>query len=81
MILFGSAGSTESGGKVEYLGHETVFEHDQLYIEEQVKAQLGYKINLNSPTSLLENLAADENKDAQNAIAFQPQDARGGRDS
>lgn len=81
MILFGSAGSTESGGKVEYLGHETVFEHDQLYIEEQVKAQLGYKINLNSPTSLLDNLQADEAKDQQNAIAFQPADAEGGRDS
>lgn len=80
MILFGSAGSTESGGKIEYLGHETVFESDQLYVEKQVEAQLGWKINLNSPTSLLENLQGDEVKDAQNGAQFQPQDAEGGRD-
>lgn len=79
LILFGGAGSTESGGKVEYLGHETVFEHDQLEIEEQIKAQLGLEIDLNSPTSLLENLQADEGKDAQNALTFQPSDVNAAR--
>lgn len=81
LILFGSAGSTETGGKVEYLGHETVFENDQGYIEEQVETQLHWEIDLYSPTSLLENLKADENKDSQNALTFQPQDATGGRNS
>ena len=80
LILFGGAGTTESGGKVEYLGHETVFEFGQRYIERQVQAQLGWKINLNSPTTLLENLQADEAKDAQNGIQFQPQDALGGQE-
>lgn len=79
LILFGSAGSTESGGKIEYLGHETVFEHDQLEIEQQVLSQLGLKINLNSPTSLLESLRTDENKDAQNALALQSSDANAAR--
>lgn len=79
LILFGSAGTTESGGKIEYLGHETVFEFGQRYVEKQIDAQLGFKINLNSPTSLLETLQADEQKDAQNAITLQPQDAQGGR--
>lgn len=78
LILFGSAGTTESGGKIEYLGHETVFECDQLEIEAQIEAQLGLKINLNSPTSLLESLKADEGKDAQNALSFQPADAKAG---
>src|SRR3990167_3568424 len=39
-ILFGSAGSTESGGKMEYLAHETVFEHEQRYLEKQIWNQL-----------------------------------------
>jgi hypothetical protein len=78
LILFGSAGSTESGGKIEYLGHETVFEHDQLEIEQQIKAQLGLEIKLNSPTSLLENLRADESKDQQSAIQMQPNDVQAG---
>lgn len=75
LILFGSSGTTESGGKIEYLAHETVFEHDQAYIEKQVEAQLGLKINLIPPTSLLENLQADESKDQQNAITFSRSDA------
>lgn len=79
LVLFGSAGSTESGGKVEYLGHETVFEKEQLEIEEQIWNQLGFKINLNSPTSLLENLQADETKDAQNALNFQQSDVQAGK--
>jgi len=82
MVLFGGGGS-EANGKTSYLGHETVFENDQLYIEEQVKAQLGFEINLNSPASLLENLQMDEAKDNQNPLAFQPNDvtAGSGRDA
>ena len=78
LILFGSAGSTESGGKIEYLGHETIFEHDQLELEQQIEAQLGLRINLNSPTSLLENLQTDETKDNQNALTMQPSDVQAG---
>ncbi|MEK7661934.1 MAG: hypothetical protein AAB355_00310 [Patescibacteria group bacterium] len=78
LVLFGTAGSTESGGKIEYLGHETVFENDQLKVENQIWAQLGLRINLNSPTSLLENLQTDENKDAQNALGFSPNDVQAG---
>lgn len=70
MVLFGGAnGSTESGSKVEYLAHETVFESDQRYVERQIEAQLGLKINLISPTSLLENLQQDNAKDGPNNVA------------
>ncbi|NJO30846.1 MAG: hypothetical protein HC874_27310 [Richelia sp. SL_2_1] len=79
LILFGSAGSTESGGKIEYTAHETVFNHDQLEIEEQLSRQLGIEINLVSPTSLIENLQTDEGKDAQNALTFQPNDVNAAR--
>ena len=67
-IIFGSAGSTESGGKIEYLAHEQVFEKDQRYLEKQIEAQLGFKINFIPPTTLLENLQTDEAKDNQNAL-------------
>ena len=79
LILFGSAGTTESGGKIEYLGHETVFEYDQLNIEEQVWQQLGLRIELNSPTSLLENLQTDQAKDARQGMEIQPNDVQAGK--
>lgn len=81
LVLFGGAGTTEADGKVGYLGHETVFENNQLTVEQQIEMQLHLKIELNSPTSLLEQLKMDETKDAQNAISFQPQDAQGGRNN
>ena len=73
-IIFGQGQTTESGGKVEYLAHEQVFERDQKYLEEQVWLQLGLRINLISPVSLLEALQTDESKDSQNAITLQQSD-------
>lgn len=80
-VIFGQANATESGGKVEYLAHEQVFERDQRYLEKQIWNQLGLKINLISPVSLLEALQSDENKDNQNAITMQQQDISAARGS
>lgn len=77
-VIFGSATGTESGSKVEYLAHEQVFAKEQRYLEKQIKAQLGLDIKLVAPTTLLENLQADEGKDAQNALTFQPNDVTAG---
>jgi len=63
LIIFGSGGSTESGGKMEYLAHEQVFENEQRYLEQQIWNQLRIRINLISPVSMAENLMADEAKD------------------
>ena|SRR3990167_4188094 len=78
-ILFGSAGSTESGGKMEYLAHETVFEYEQRYLEKQVLNQLGLKIDLVPPTSLLPNLQTDQNKDSNQGMEMQSNDMTAGR--
>jgi len=81
LIVFGQAGQTESGGKIEYLAHEQVFEHDQKYIERHVWEQLGLRIDLIPPTSLLDNLQTDQRKDAAQGMEIQPQDltaAKGG---
>jgi len=63
LILFGSANSTESGGKMEYFAHEQVFEHSQRYLEKQIWNQLHLKINLIPPQSMAQNLATDAGKD------------------
>ena len=78
LIVFGSAGTTESGGKVEYLAHEQVFAHDQLYVEEQIWSQLYLRIKLRSPVTLLENLQRDESKDANQGLEIQPNDVTAG---
>jgi len=78
LVLFGATGSTESGGKMEYLGHEQVFEHDQRYIEKQIWQQLALRIDLISPTSLLPNLATDQAKDANQGLETQRSDAVAG---
>ena len=78
LVLFGQAGTTESGGKIEYLGHETQFENDQKYIEEQVWNQLHLKINLIPPTSLLDSLQQDQSKDAAQGMEMQQSDMTAG---
>lgn len=77
-IIFGSSGATESGGKIEYLAHEQVFEREQKQIERQIFEQLGLKIDLIPPTSLLENLQADQSKDAQQGLEIQQNDVTAG---
>lgn len=77
MVLFGGGG-TEANGKTAYLGHETVFDHDGRYIEEQIKSQLGWDIQFNRPVSLLQEMQMDETKDSQNALTFQPNDVTAG---
>lgn len=79
LILFGSAGTTESGGKIEYLAHEQVFKYEQSYIERQIWQQLNLRISLNPPTSLLENLRTDQAKDANQGLEIQPNDVTAGK--
>lgn len=78
-VLFGTSGATESGGKMEMFAHETTFEHNQRYIERQLLSQLGIKIDLIPPSTLLNNLQTDEKKDAniQTKVA-QPNDLTAG---
>ena len=79
LIIFGAANSTESGSKMEYFAHEQVFEHDQKYIESQVKRQLGITIDLIPPTSMAPALAQDTMKDGMTqGIGMQPNDTQAG---
>src|SRR3990167_2349631 len=77
-IVFGASGATESGGKIEYLAHEQIFERSERQIEKQIWNQLALKINLYSPVSLLENLQTDEAKDANQGLEIQQSDVTAG---
>lgn len=75
-VVAGAGGqSTESESKVIYLAAETPIERRQRYLEKQIEAQLGFKINLIPPTTLSENLQQDESKDPS---MFQPSDTTAG---
>lgn len=75
-VLPTGGGSTESGGKIGYLAFEQIIEHEQKYIEEQIKAQLNLAINLYPPATLSQDLQNDQAKDGTNA--FQPSDTTAG---
>ena len=78
-VIFGQAGATESGGKIEYLAHEQVFGKDQRYLELQILKQLGLTVKLIPPTTLLDSLKTDEQKDANQGLEIQPQDLTAGK--
>jgi hypothetical protein len=79
LILFGSSTGTESASKIEYLAHEEIFSHNQLFVEDNIWNQLYLKIKLNTPVTLLDNLQTDQAKDANQGMEIQPADVTAGR--
>lgn len=77
-IVFGSAGTTESGSKIEYAVHETTFEKDQRFLEQQIWNQLFLRVNFIPPASIMDNLQTDESKDANQGLNFKPNDMTAG---
>jgi len=66
-IVGGGTGFTEASEKIAYLSWQQTVEERQLYIEEQILAQLNIVINLEFPASLENELISDNAKDgAQN---------------
>ena len=82
LIFFGGSDQTESGGKMEYAAHESIFEWDASTLETQIFRQTGFILKFNRATSLFDNLQADQAKDAsagqQGQIGFQPSDVVAG---
>jgi hypothetical protein len=79
LILFGSSTGTESASKIEYLAHEEIFSHNQLFVEDNIWNQLYLRIKLNSPVTLLDNLQTDQAKDASQGMEIQQSDVTAGR--
>ena len=63
IIVGGSQELTQTAAQIAYLAFEQTIEEEQLFIEEQVLAQLQLEINLEFPASLQKNLMDDGRKD------------------
>lgn len=73
-IIIGNAKEfTDASGKIVYLSYEQSVKGEQLYIEEQILAQLGVEIALTFPASLQNDLITGREKDP-NFQASQPND-------
>lgn len=59
----GGGASTDSDARVIYLAFEQLVKQRQLYLEKQIKSQLGFTIKFNAPTTMMELIGNDENKD------------------
>ena len=73
IIVGGSSEFTEASAKIAYLAFEQVIEEEQLYIEEQVLAQLNLEIDLEFPATLQNEILAAEDK-AETTQASTPED-------
>ena len=63
IIIGGSQELTQTAAQIAYLAFEQTIEEEQLYIEEQILAQLNLEISLDFPASLQNNLLSDDRKD------------------
>ena len=73
IIVGGSAEFTEATAKIAYLTFEQTVEEGQLYLEEQVLAQLNLEINLEFPASL-QNEMLDSRAKSEKTQAATPED-------
>lgn len=73
IIVGGSSEFTEASAKIAYLAFEQVIEEEQLYIEEQVLAQLNVEINLEFPATLQNEMLSDKSK-SETMQASTPED-------
>tara|TARA_Y100000310_G_C20664529_1_gene806724 strand:- start:435 stop:1541 length:1107 start_codon:yes stop_codon:yes gene_type:complete len=73
IIVGGAQEITEASAKIAYLAFEQVIEEEQLFVEEQVLAQLNLEIDLSFPASLQNELLSDNRKDVEQG-AVSPED-------
>ncbi len=74
-IIIGNAKEfTDASGKIVYLAYEQSVKDEQLYVEEQVLAQLNIEIDLTFPASLQNELLSGEAKQPGIEQAAQPND-------
>lgn len=73
IIVGGGLEITEASAKIAYLAFEQVIEEEQLFVEEQVLAQLNLEIDLSFPASL-QNEVLSDNRKAETMQASTPED-------
>lgn len=77
IVLGGTGAITEAAVKIAYLAFEQTIKEEQLFIEEQVLAQLNLVISLEFPASLEGELLSDKSKDETSGAA-KPSDTTAG---
>lgn len=73
IIVGGAQEITEASAKIAYLAFEQIIEEEQLFVEEQVLAQLNLEIDLEFPASLQNELLSD-NRKAETMQSSTPED-------
>ena len=73
IIVGGSQEFTEATAKIAYLAFEQTIEEEQLFVEEEILAQLNLVVELEFPASLENELLSDKAKDGE-VRATQPND-------
>ena len=66
VILGTGEQATEAIAKIQYLAFQQVIEFNQLFLEQQIKSQLGIDIEYEFPASLEQQLNQDNKKDGNN---------------
>ena len=77
IIVGGSGEFTEASAKIAYLAFQQSVEEEQLFLEEQILAQLNLVIELEFPADLTNELLSDEKKDGPEQAAI-PSDTTAG---
>jgi hypothetical protein len=72
VILGHGKETTEASSKILYVGFQQVIEFKQLYLEEQIKAQLDLEIEFNFPTNIIGDLISDEGKQPKPETTIKP---------
>lgn len=66
-----SVGSTEAEAKIIYLAWQQIIEWEQLYLEQQIKAQLGLEVKYNFPASIAPDIIGNDAKSSDMAKSTQ----------
>ena len=79
VILGGSEEFTEASSKIGYLTFEQVYSREVEELKADIFNQLGYRIEINKPASIKNELLQSEGKKGEeNRMGFQPNDATAG---
>lgn len=65
VVLGQGAETTEASAKILYIAFQQMVEWNQLYLEEQIEAQLGLEVEFTFPVNLVQDLQTDAKKDGQ----------------
>jgi len=65
IILGSGIETTEASSKIVYLAFQQMIEYNQLYLEQQIKAQLNIDIRFEFPASIEPSLLEDKSKDGK----------------